>query len=131
MHSTFFIIPLAILASTGCSAHRNSGSSQSFPVNNSRPSTVPAPATPPVTTGTIVTPARPKSGHVTLVNGSARYVVVTFSLGQLPAHESHLAVYRNGLKVAELKVTGFSRDINAVADIVMGECEVGDEVREN
>lgn len=42
-----------------------------------------------------------------------------------------LNVYRNGLKVGELKVTGPQRDNNTVADIVAGECQVGDEVRED
>jgi hypothetical protein len=79
--------------------------------------------------GAIVTPATPKAGRISLVNGSARYVIVTFSVGQVPVRESRLHVYRDGLKVAELKVTDFVRDINAAADIVAGECQVGDEVR--
>jgi hypothetical protein len=115
---------LIVLSMTACAARRKSeSSSESFPVGQTPASSAPG--------GTIVTPARPKSGRITLVNPSARYVIVTFSLGQLPARESRLYVYRDGLKVAELKVTDFSRDINAVADIVAGECQVGDEVRQN
>ena len=113
-----------VLALTACASRRKAeSSSQTFPAGQT-----PAPSAP---GGTIVTPARPKSGRITLVNPSARYVIVTFSLGQLPARESRLQVYRDGLKVAELKVTDFILDINAAADIVAGECQVGDEVREN
>jgi hypothetical protein len=118
---------LIVLTLTACGSGRKSGRpAQSFPANGTPPETsTSAPH------GTIVTPARPKSGRITLVNPSSRYVIVTFSLGQLPARESRLQVYRDGLRVAELRVTDFTRDINAVADIVAGECQVGDEVREN
>jgi hypothetical protein len=113
-----------VLSMTACASRRKTGApSESFPIGQAPPSSAPG--------GTIVTPARVKSGRITLVNPSARYVIVTFSLGQLPARESRLQVYRNGLKVAELKVTDFTRDINAVADILAGECQVGDEVLEN
>jgi hypothetical protein len=47
----------------------------------------------------------------------------------LPAIERKLEVYRTGLKVAEVRITGPSRDLNTVADIVAGECQPGDEVR--
>lgn len=116
---------LAIAFSLSACASRqpSESSSQSFPDGQTPASTAP--------NGAIVTPARPKTGRITLVNASARHVVVTFSLGQLPARESRLFVYRDGLKVAEVRITEFSRDINAVADIVAGECQVGDEVREN
>jgi hypothetical protein len=39
-------------------------------------------------------------------------------------------VYRRGLKVGEVKVTGPQRDDNIVADITAGEAAVGDEVRD-
>jgi hypothetical protein len=65
------------------------------------------------------------------VNASARYVIVTYSLGQVPAARSRLTAYRDGLKVAELVVSDLSRDINIVADIVAGECKAGDEIRDH
>jgi phage tail tube protein FII len=55
---------------------------------------------------------------------------VTYPIGvQLPAIERKLDVYRAGLKVAEIKITGPSRDLNTVADIIAGECRPGDEAR--
>jgi hypothetical protein len=38
-------------------------------------------------------------------------------------------LYRRGLKVGEVKVTGPAREDNIVADLVAGEAEVGDEAR--
>ena len=78
----------------------------------------------------IVTPAPANSGRITSVNLAARYVVITYPVGvPLPAIERKLDVYRAGLKVGEIKITGPSRDLNTVADITAGECQPGDEVR--
>ena len=57
-------------------------------------------------------------------------MVVTYALGNLPGPDRRLGVYRNGLKVGEIKITGPARDNNTVADIVAGECQNGDEVKE-
>jgi hypothetical protein len=43
--------------------------------------------------------------------------------------EQQLGLFRRGLKVGEVKVTGPQLDENTVADIVAGDSEVGDEVR--
>lgn len=69
------------------------------------------------------------SGVVARVNLNARYVVATFPLGEVPQIERRLNVYRGGLKVAEIKVTGPQRDNSTVADILAGEVQVNDEVR--
>jgi len=68
---------------------------------------------------------------VVSVNPTARFVVLTFPIGALPGLEKRLNVYRGGLKVGEIKITGPQRDNNTVADIVTGECQIGDEVRED
>jgi hypothetical protein len=54
--------------------------------------------------------------------------VLTYPFGGVPAVGQRLNVYRNGKKVAELKITGPQRDINTVADIVSGEVQENDEV---
>jgi hypothetical protein len=129
-----------IVLLSACARRQGLGQpSQTFPGAQSpsagnRP--VPPPATQarnpePATSGAIVTPANSRAGRVALVNTSARYVILTYTLGHVPAKNSRLTVYRDGLKVAELQVTEFSRDINTVADIVAGECRVGDEVRDH
>ena len=139
MHWNSWLALAVLLSMTGCASRRGAGGSENFPGSRDPVSGNPvqtqspvsnAPAPPPENPGgTIVTPATPKVGRVTLVNASARYVIVTFSVGQLPARDARLHVYRDGLKVAELKLTDFTRDINGAADIVAGECRVGDEVR--
>lgn len=39
-------------------------------------------------------------------------------------------VYRDGLKVGEVKITGPTRDNNTVGDLVSGVANKGDEVRD-
>jgi len=81
---------------------------------------------------TVVTPDLKPVGKVAMVNLQARYVVVNFQIGAAPQPEHKLNVYRNGLKVGELKVDGrWQRDNNTVADLIAGEAQVNDEVRED
>lgn len=77
----------------------------------------------------IVTPDTTLTGSIVSVNDVGRFVVLSFPVGRLPAENSTLYVYRQGLKVAELKVTGPQKDDHTVADIRTGECRVKDEVR--
>ncbi|PYK29105.1 MAG: hypothetical protein DME57_11370 [Verrucomicrobia bacterium] len=79
--------------------------------------------------GLIVTPGGSLPGTVISVNPSARFAVVRFPIGQMPALNQHMNAYRQGLKVADLKISGPQRDVHTVADVVAGECRVGDEVR--
>jgi len=79
----------------------------------------------------IVTPETGLIGKVTSVNANARFVVINFPIGKMPAVDSRLNVYRRGLKVGEVKVTGPQRDDNTIADIVSGDAQPKDEVRED
>jgi hypothetical protein len=79
----------------------------------------------------IVTPETSLVGKVVRVNESARFAVLNFPVGIVPGLEQRLSVYRRGLKVAEVKVTGPRQDDNMVADILTGEVQVGDELRSN
>lgn len=81
--------------------------------------------------GSIVTPARALRGKILQVNAQVRFVVMGFPLGRMPALETRLNVYRQELKVGEIKVTGPQRDDNIVGDVISGEAQVGDEVRDN
>jgi hypothetical protein len=78
----------------------------------------------------VATPETALVGKVASVNTSSRFVVLNFPLGRLPGAEQHLNLYRSGSKVGEVKVTGPQHDDNIVADLVSGEAEVGDQVRE-
>ena len=77
----------------------------------------------------IAIPGNALLGKVAVVNTTARFVVLNFPLGKMAAADQLLDVYRRGLKVGEVKVTGPQRQDNIVADLVSGEAEVGDEVR--
>jgi hypothetical protein len=77
----------------------------------------------------IITPETVTVGKVVRVNQSARFAVLNFPLGIMPAPQQKLNVYRQGLKVGEMKVTGPQQEDNTVGDIVAGEAQVGDELR--
>ncbi len=78
-----------------------------------------------------MTPATGLTGKVVRTNSAARFVVLNFPIGHLPALDQRMTLYRQGLKVGEVKVTGPQLDDNVVADLVTGEAQVGDEVRDN
>jgi len=86
----------------------------------------PAPAPPPR-----ITPLDEVTGKVASVVPSSGFVVIDFAYSRLPQVGQTFNVYRQGQKVAELKISGPARDMNIVADIVAGDVQVGDEARDN
>jgi hypothetical protein len=70
------------------------------------------------------------TGKISAYNAIGRFVVLTFPLTQMPAIEQTLFVYRDNLKVGEVKVTGPQKDDNIVADLIKGEAQVGDVVKD-
>ena len=78
----------------------------------------------------LVTPENSLTGRVLTYNEAGRFVVLDFPVGKLPGRDQALFVYRQGLKVGEVKITGPERDTNTVADLVSGEAQKGDEVRD-
>ena len=104
---------LAGLILTGCAHH---------PAVPSTQAARPAPA--------IVTPDNSLTARVVAYNSVGRFVVLSFPVGRMPAMSQTLFLYRNGLKVAEIKITGPQQDNNTVADLVTGDAQVGDEVRD-
>ena len=93
-----------------------------------KPARAAAPAAP--VPAAIVTPDNSLTARVISYNPAGRFVVLGFPVGQMPRLEQGLFLYRNGLKVGEVKVTGPQRDNNIVADLVAGEAQAGDEVRD-
>ena len=83
-----------------------------------------------VTTPAIVTPDNSLTARVVSYNASGRFVVLSFPIGQMPKLEQGLFLYREGMKVGEVKITGPQRENNIVADLVTGDAQVGDEVRD-
>ena len=90
----------------------------------------PAPAPVAHTMQTVVTPDNSLTARVASYNATGRFVVLSFPMSQMPKLDQTLFLYRDGLKVAEAKVTGPQRDNNIVADLVSGDAQVGDEVRD-
>lgn len=79
---------------------------------------------------TIVTPDYSLAGKVVSYNDVGRFVVMNFPSGRMPKMNQHLFLYRAGLKVAEVNVTGPQSNDNTVADLVSGDAQIGDEVRD-
>jgi hypothetical protein len=79
---------------------------------------------------TIVTPDNSLSARVVSYNAAGRFVVLSFPPGQMPKLEQTLFLYRDGMKVGEVKITGPQRENNIVADLIAGEAQVGGEVRD-
>ena len=110
------------------------------PPASNRAANEPAPSRAPTTTATqpppttaakpIVTAAEGLAGKIASVNTAAKFVVLNFPIGQMPAFDQILNVYRKGLKVAEVKVTGPKQDDLIVADLSQGSAAVGDDVRD-
>jgi len=80
----------------------------------------------------VVTPNFRSVGKVAAVDPNGRFVIISFSPGELPQADARLNIYHNGLKAAEVKVDGqWQRDNNTVADIITGSIQAGDEARQD
>jgi hypothetical protein len=79
---------------------------------------------------TIVTPDTSLAAKVIVYNPDGRYVVLSFPIGQMPKTGQSLFLYRNGLKVAEVKTDTWQHNNYVVADLVTGDARVGDEARD-
>lgn len=110
-----FFLPwlMAGLLAAGCISKR------------AKPSTAPAAAMP----QTIVTPDNSLTAKVASYDAAGQFVVLSFPVGQMPKMDQTLFLYRSGLKVGEVKITGPQGDNNVVADLVAGDAQAGDEVR--
>jgi hypothetical protein len=91
--------------------------------------TTPARNTTGGTNAPITKPSSLLVGRVDSVNVKGRYVIISFPIGALPVIGLPVDAYREGLKVAELKITPPQQNNLTAADIVAGEVRVGDEVR--
>jgi hypothetical protein len=115
-----FAAALLVLSATGCIFGRHK-----------QPPPPVVDLNPPATTNTfLVTPDVTTTGQVASVNKSLRFVVLTFPVGLVPPAGTRMNVYRRGEIVGEIKITGPQRDNNSAADIVFGDAQKGDEVRQ-
>jgi hypothetical protein len=70
-------------------------------------------------------------GKIVSVNPVLRFVVMEFPVQRMPALDQRLNIYRQGQKVGEVKVTGPTLETTVAGDILTGEAQVEDEVRED
>ncbi|MDE3068736.1 MAG: hypothetical protein KGJ60_14475 [Verrucomicrobiota bacterium] len=78
----------------------------------------------------IVTPAQSPVARVVSYDAVGRFVILSFPVGQMPPEGRTLSLYRAGLKVGEVRITGPQNEDNVVADLIAGAAQVGDEARE-
>jgi len=64
-----------------------------------------------------------------MVNKEGRFVVLNFGNGSMPDLDQRLGVFRNGLKIGEIKVTGPQREFNTIAEILSGDPQIADEAK--
>ena len=120
MRLTFLILLVAFaVAGPGCA-------SKHPPVYSDvpRPAKVAPPSKP------VITPSTAVTGKVVRFNQVGRFAVLNFSLAHMPTLEQTMFVYRNNLKVGEVKVNGPQLDDNVCAELTSGEAAAGDEVRD-
>lgn len=78
----------------------------------------------------IVTPDDSLAARVLRVNTVGRFVILNFPQGKMPKLDQHMFLYRAGLKTAEVKIVGPQQDTSIVADILSGDAQEGDTVRD-
>jgi hypothetical protein len=120
---------LAGLMVAGCA------SQQSTSMYPTTPATPASPPTPPTSSATpapepIVTPDTSLSAKVVRYNSVGRFVVLSFPVGQMPQAGQTFFLYRAGMKEGEVKITGPQQDNDIVADLIAGDAQEGDDVRQ-
>ena len=114
-NSLLFSLLIGVAVVMGCA-------NQKHPAVSAQPATAASQA--------IVTPDVSLAAKVVSVNSVGHFVVLGFPGGNLPKLQQTLSLYRAGLKVAEVKITGPQSDNNIVADLVSGEAKMGDTVHD-
>lgn len=95
----------------------------------------PSPEAKPVATQTAsakaaaVKPDDTLMGRVVSANARGRFAILNFPINRMPAVDEKMFIYRDGLKIGEVRISGPQKDDNIVADVLTGEARGGDEVR--
>ena len=109
------LILVLALGTAGCGLFHSHNASTASPAAGAKP---------------IVTSDASLAATIVAVNPVGRFVVLSFSGLQMPKVGQSFFIYRSGLKVAEVKITGPRQDQNIVADLLSGDAQVGDAVRD-
>jgi hypothetical protein len=83
----------------------------------------------PAPSSSIVTPDTSFTARVVSYNAVGHFVVLSFPVGEMPKPDDTFSLYRSGMKVGDVKITGPQRNTDTVADLVDGDAQMGDEVR--
>jgi hypothetical protein len=118
------LIALVSLTFLGCSGSRSSAARNSPAQRIGARTNATAVSVSPATTA-------PATGRVARVNPDGAFVILSYPLGAVPPVGRRLSVYRDGMKVGELKVSEPRYQQHTAADITAGEARAGDETREN
>jgi len=127
------LVPLALLVgmfAAGCATSKDNFVAGTPPSVKSITASAPASNNHAPVLPIIVTPDNSLAGKVLAYNSPGHFVVLEFPAGPMPKTGQRLFLYRAGLKVAEVEITGPQRDNDTVADIVSGDAQTGDEVRD-
>ena len=120
--ATFALVAAILLTGPGCFGRKKTAVAErppsAFTVKSSG-----------ARTNVVSVPTASSVGRVASVNGSAKFAVINFPIGQVPPNDTRLSVFRGGMKVGEIKITGPAQDTFTVGDIVSGSAQDGDEVR--
>jgi hypothetical protein len=112
----------AVVASSGCFLREK----EETPAQTAAPAFKVRPAG---TTNVVLTPTASRFGCVARVNPQANIIVASFPVGQVPAKDARLSIYRGGQKVGEVKMSEETTETLRVGDIISGSAQEGDEVR--
>lgn len=77
----------------------------------------------------VITLTDPWAGKVAFVNPDARFVILDYSLSQMPPAGQRLMVFRKGMRVGEVRISGQPQSGFVAADITAGDIQTGDETR--
>jgi hypothetical protein len=77
----------------------------------------------------VITLSDPWGGKVAFVNPEARFVILDYSLSQMPPAGQRLTVFRQGIRVGEVRITGQPQTGYVAADITAGDIQTGDDTR--
>jgi hypothetical protein len=85
--------------------------------------------TPAMSTNLVIAPAASAVGRVVSVRTDAKFVVISFPVGQVPAVNTRLSIFHAGQKSGEVNISGPSKEDLTVGDITSGSAQEGDDVR--
>jgi hypothetical protein len=113
------LLTLVIVAASGCFSRKNTAEKAppAFTVRSNS------------NTNLVFTPTSSPVGRIASVNAQAKFAVISFPIGQLPANETRLSIFHAGAKSGEIKITGPAQESFTVGDIIAGSAQEGDEVR--